>query len=192
MCCLLPQQLSEPEGVLRTPRLWACNRLLQEWNMWLKLLSFILSILTHWGRDKMAAIFQTTFSNAFSWMKMFKFRLRFHWSLFPRVPINNIPALVQIMAWRRPGDKPLSEPMMVNLLTHICVTRPQWVNHWHTYRYVCIIILIKCLCGARISVNMTLICILYLNDLTSGRLFSKMVAEILRELVLFVVLSMVV
>ena len=32
------------------------------------------------------------------------------------------------MAWRWPGDKPLSEPMMVNLLTHICVTRPQWVN----------------------------------------------------------------
>ena len=32
------------------------------------------------------------------------------------------------MAWRRPGDKPLSEPMMVSLLTHICVTRPQWVN----------------------------------------------------------------
>ena len=31
------------------------------------------------------------------------------------------------MAWRRPGDKPLSEPMMVRLLTHICVTRPQWV-----------------------------------------------------------------
>ena len=30
----------------------------------------------------------------------------------PRVPINNIPALVQIMAWRRPGDKPLSEPML--------------------------------------------------------------------------------
>ena len=27
-------------------------------------------------------------------------------------PINNIPALVQIMAWCRPGDKPLSEPMM--------------------------------------------------------------------------------
>ena len=45
----------------------------------------------------------------------------------PNVPIN-IPALVQIMAWRWPGDKPLSEPMMVSLLTHICVTRPQWVN----------------------------------------------------------------
>ena len=44
------------------------------------------------------------------------------------------------MVWRRPGDKPLSEPMMVNLLTHICVTRPQWrpsllthiwiIQHW--------------------------------------------------------------
>ena len=44
--------------------------------------------LTHWGRDKMAAISQTTFSNAFSWMKMFKFRLRFHWSLFPRVQLT--------------------------------------------------------------------------------------------------------
>ena len=42
--------------------------------------------------------------------------------------VNNIPALVQIMAWRRPGDKPLSESIMVSLLTHICVTRPQWVN----------------------------------------------------------------
>ena len=46
----------------------------------------------------------------------------------PKGPINNNPALVQIMAWRRSGDKPLSEPMMVSLLTHICVTRPQWVN----------------------------------------------------------------
>ena len=43
----------------------------------------------------------------------------------PKSPINNIPALVQIMAWCRPGDKPLSEPMIVNLSTHICVVRPQ-------------------------------------------------------------------
>ena len=49
-------------------------------------------------------------------------------TFIPKGPINNIPALVQIMAWRRPGDKPLSEAMMVSLLTHICVTRPQWVN----------------------------------------------------------------
>ena len=36
----------------------------------------------------------------------------------PRGPINNMPPLVQIMAWRRPGDKLLSEPMMV-LVTDI-------------------------------------------------------------------------
>ena len=46
----------------------------------------------------------------------------------PKGSINNNPALFQIMAWRRPGDKPLSEPMMVRLPAHICVTRPQWVK----------------------------------------------------------------
>ena len=46
----------------------------------------------------------------------------------PKGLINNIPALVLMMACRRPGDKPLSEPMMVRSLTHICITRPQWVN----------------------------------------------------------------
>ena len=43
----------------------------------------------------------------------------------PKGPINNIPTLVQIMAWRRPGDKRLSEPMMISSPTHICVARPQ-------------------------------------------------------------------
>ena len=37
-------------------------------------------------------------------------------------PINNIPALVQIMAWCRPDDMPLSELMMISLLMHICIT----------------------------------------------------------------------
>ena len=195
--------------------------------------------LTHWGRDKLDAISQTTFSSAFSWMKMYELRLKIHWSLFlrvqlhqprlwfitggylvkrwlitttarargqsndlnreilasnifnchkevinaPPVPsiskcihivyrhknvweyqwsnfiyncmstflhyvhckdalldcsspggerceslswvdeINNIPALVCLV-----GAKPLSDPMMVRLPTHICVTRPQWVQ----------------------------------------------------------------
>ena len=90
-----------------------------------------LLYLTHWGRDKTAAIFQTTFSHAFSWMKMYEFRLKFHWSLFPtnpKAPIYNIPAFVQIMARCRPGDKSLSEPMLVSLPTYLCVTRPQQVN----------------------------------------------------------------
>ena len=73
-------------------------------------------------------VFQTTFSNAFSWMKMFKFRLRSHWNISQKYPYNNIPSLFQIMAWRRSGDKPLSEPLMISWLMHICVTRPQGVN----------------------------------------------------------------
>ena len=48
--------------------------------------------------------------------------------IVPRGPIDNIPALVKIMVWRRPGDKPLSEPMMDSLPMHICISRPQWVN----------------------------------------------------------------
>ena len=49
----------------------------------------IIYILTHWGRDKLDTISQTTFSSAFSWMKMFEFKLKFHWSLFLRVQLTS-------------------------------------------------------------------------------------------------------
>ena len=68
-------------------------------------------------------IFKCIFLNENAWISL-KISLKF----VPKVRINNIPAMVQIMAWRRSGDKPLFEPMMVSLLTHICVTRPQWVK----------------------------------------------------------------
>ena len=55
----------------------------------------------------------------------------------PKGSINNTPALVQIMAWRRPGDKPLSEAMVVRLPTHICVSRPQWVKVELQIWYIC-------------------------------------------------------
>ena len=45
--------------------------------------------------------------------------------LVVKVPIDIKPALVEKMAWHRPGE---SEPMMVNLLTHICVTWLPWVK----------------------------------------------------------------
>ena len=34
----------------------------------------------------------------------------------PMSPIDNKPALVQAMAWRRAGDKPLPEPMLAQFL----------------------------------------------------------------------------
>ena len=92
-------------------------------------------ILTHWGRDKMATIFQITYWNGFFLMKMYGLWLKFHGRFVPRSPINNIPALVQIMAWHRPDDKPLSEPMMVSLLTRIYVAWPQWVKHKYPFSW---------------------------------------------------------
>ena len=78
--------------------------------------------LTHWGRDTMDAISQTTFSNAFSWMKMFEFRSKFHWSLFLRVQ------LIIFQHWFRQwlgADQATNHYLKQWLLTHMCVTRPQ-------------------------------------------------------------------
>ena len=52
-----------------------------------------------------------------------------------------IDALIQIMmAWRHPGDKPLSEPMEVRLLMHICVTQPQWVKYVKNWNLISLVI----------------------------------------------------
>ena len=81
-------------------------------------------------------LFQMYFSNENIWISI-NISLKF----VPSGRIKNIPALVPILAWRRLGNKPLSEPMIVSLLIHICITRPQWANtyriwlisvHWHT------------------------------------------------------------
>ena len=86
--------------------------------------------LTHWGRDKWTPFrrrhvqdFKCIFVKENVWIPI-EISLKF----VPKGSINNNPALFQIMAWRRRGDKPVSEPIMVSSLTHICVTRPQWVN----------------------------------------------------------------
>ena len=73
-------------------------------------------------------IFKCIFLNGSVWI-LIKISLKFQ--VVPKV--NNIPALVQIMAWYQPGDQPLSEPIMVSLLMHICVTWPQWINS--TYHF---------------------------------------------------------
>ena len=74
----------------------------------------------HFAED----IFKCIFFNENVWISI-KISLKFG----TKGPSSNIPALLAIMVWRQPGDKPLSEPMMVRLLMHICVTRPQWVEH---------------------------------------------------------------
>ena len=99
------------------------------------------------GRHFADDIFLCIFLNENIWISI-KISLKF----VPRGPVNKIPSLVQIMAWRRPGAKPLSEPMMIRLLTLICVTRPQWVNQGLFYIGFSFAFL-KILCWLRFSCN---------------------------------------
>ena len=46
----------------------------------------------------------------------------------PKGSINYIPALIEIIAWRLPGDKPLSEPIMIISLMHICVIQAELIK----------------------------------------------------------------
>ena len=71
------------------------------------------------------AILHTTVSSVFPSMKINELRLKFHWNF-----LTKIPALVQIMACRRLGNKPSSELMLVRLPRHLCLTQPQWVKQW--------------------------------------------------------------
>ena len=78
-------------------------------------------------------IFKRIFMNENVWISI-KISMKF----VPKGPINNIRALAQKMVWRHSGNRSLSEPMMVSLPTHICVTRFQWVNwmlriEWNIY-----------------------------------------------------------
>ena len=65
---------------------------------------------SHFSND----IIKCIFLNENVWI-MIKISLKF----VPEGTINKIPALVPIMAWCQPGDKPLSEPMMVSTHTYM-------------------------------------------------------------------------
>ena len=79
--------------------------------------------LTHWGRDKMAANILTTFSNAFSWMKTCKFRLRFHLSLFTRVQLTIFQHWPRQWLGAGQATSHYLNQWMLSLLT-----RPEWVK----------------------------------------------------------------
>ena len=82
-------------------------------------LDWLLNCLTHWGRDEMDAISQTTFSNAFSWMKILKFRIKCHWSLFLRVLLT----IFQHRFWYWLGAY-----QATSHYANQC-----WLDHWRIY-----------------------------------------------------------
>ena len=69
--------------------------------------------LTHLSLNEMAAILQTTFSNAFSEMKFFLIQISL--KFVPKDPTDNKSVLLQVMALCWIGDKPLSEPMLIQI-----------------------------------------------------------------------------
>ena len=78
----------------------------------------------------MVAIFQTTFSNTFSWKKTYKFWLELHWSVFVRVQLT---IFQHWFRWWVSADQVTSHFLNLWWLNYwcICVTRPQWVKHWY-------------------------------------------------------------
>ena len=68
--------------------------------------------LTIWGTNIWAVIVQTAYSNAFFLNENVWISIEISLKFIPKSPISNILAFVQIMAWRRIGDKPLFEPML--------------------------------------------------------------------------------
>ena len=90
---------------------------------WLALLSFNTLTQRQNGRYFADDTFKCIFLN-----ENVCIQIKISLQIVPKGPINNIPPLVQMMAWHWPGAKPLSESMMVRLLRHRCTIRPQWVK----------------------------------------------------------------
>ena len=89
-------------------------------------------LLTHILLDKMAAIM--TDDNFKCICLNEKIPIRCLLKFVSRSPIDNKPSLVQIMTWRRTGDKPLPEPMLTQ---HICGTMGRWVMITKTLTFFC-------------------------------------------------------
>ena len=83
---------------------------------------------THLPLDKMAAILQTVFSYAFSWMKNFVFCLKFNWSLFPRFQLTITQHWFSKWLGAEKATSHYLNQCWPDSLTHICGTRGRWTK----------------------------------------------------------------
>ena len=75
------------------------------------------------GRHFADGIFTCIFLNKNIWISI-KISLK----CVPKGPMNNKSALIQLMAWRRTGDMPLSEPMPTRFTAAYMRHQGSWVN----------------------------------------------------------------
>ena len=86
--------------------------------------------LSHWSQDKMAAILET-FWNAFSWMKIYEFHGKFHWSMFLMV------WLILSQRWGWTGDEPLSVSVIAEFSdTFMCHSASVICNDWYPRNFI--------------------------------------------------------
>ena len=78
--------------------------------------------LFHWGRDNMAAIFQTTFTFNISCMKIVLFSFECHWNVFAMIELTWQHGF---RLWLGANHLKLRWPC---LLAHTCLTRLGWVK----------------------------------------------------------------
>ena len=71
-----------------------------------------IDYLTHLPLDKMAAILTDDILKSIFLNEDDKILIQISLKLVPKSPIDNKPALAQVMSWRRRGNKPLPEPML--------------------------------------------------------------------------------
>ena len=68
--------------------------------------------LTHLSLNKMAVILANDILKYIFWNENDRISIQISLEFVPRSPIDNKAKVVQIMAWHRTGDKPLTEPML--------------------------------------------------------------------------------
>ena len=79
--------------------------------------------------------FQTTFSNAFSWMQVYEFRLNCHRSLFARVQLAIYTSVGSDNGLAPGSDKPLSFCTLcldqsIHLRNRTVTSLDMWILHW--------------------------------------------------------------
>ena len=77
--------------------------------------------LTYWGRDKMADILQTKFSNNIFFNENVWIPIDISMKFVSSDPVDNKPVFGTVIFRRRIGDKPLPEPMIKQV-----IARAQW------------------------------------------------------------------
>ena len=104
---------------------------------WMVDVKLHISLIFPWGCDELTHLpwtkwptsWQTTISDAFSWMTMIEFWFEFHWSLFPGAQLTINQHLFRKWLVAEQATSHYLKQCWPSSLTHICGTSGRWVNY---------------------------------------------------------------